>query len=42
MGRHIQEAERNYKKWIEDISRRFKRSQIKAASKVNKEMLLFY
>lgn len=42
MGRHIQEAERNYKKWIEDISKRFKRSQIKAASKVNKEMLLFY
>ena len=31
-----------YKNWISDIGRRFKRSQIKAASKVNEEMLLFY
>ena len=31
-----------YKNWISDIGMRFKRSQIKAASKVNEEMLLFY
>lgn len=31
-----------YKEWIQDVSQRFKRSQIKAAVKVNDEMLRFY
>lgn len=31
-----------YKQWITDICRRFRSSQIKAASKVNVEMLRFY
>lgn len=31
-----------YKKWLQDVSHRFKRSQIKAAIKVNDEMLRFY
>lgn len=31
-----------YRKWLEDVSNRFKASQIKAAIKVNKEMLQFY
>ena len=31
-----------YKKWGEALSRRFKQSQIKAAVKVNREMLAFY
>ena len=31
----------DYLKWIKDISIRFKRSQIKAASRVNVEMLRF-
>ena len=31
-----------YKKWVEDISKRFRKSQIKAAMKVNDEMLRFY
>ena len=31
-----------YKHWITDVSRRFKNSQIKAAIKVNDEMLRFY
>lgn len=35
-----QDAE--YKQWITDISKRFKRSQIKAAIRVNDEMLRFY
>ena len=33
---------KKYKNWITDISHRFKNSQIKAATKVNSEMLLFY
>lgn len=32
----------NYKNWITDVSMRFKNSQIKAAMKVNEEMLRFY
>lgn len=31
-----------YKSWITDVSSRFKKSQIKAAVKVNEEMLHFY
>ena len=31
-----------YEKWLQDVSHRFKRSQIKAAIKVNDEMLRFY
>lgn len=31
-----------YAKWINEISLRFKNSQIKAVAKVNREMLLFY
>ena len=32
----------DYKKWIEDVGRRFRTSQIKASIKVNDEMLRFY
>lgn len=35
-------TDEEYKKWITDICRRFRSSQIKAASKVNVEMLRFY
>ena len=31
-----------YSQWIKDISARFKQSQIKAACKVNVELLKFY
>lgn len=31
-----------YKLWVQDIGKRFKRSQIKAATIVNSEMLVFY
>ena len=31
-----------YKKWISDVSKRFRQSQLKAAIKVNEEMLRFY
>jgi len=32
----------NYAKWIQDISMRFQSMQVKAATKVNREMLVFY
>ena len=38
----ILRIDREYAKWVQDISKRFKRSQIKAATAVNSEMLLFY
>lgn len=34
--------DRQYQSWITDVSRRFRSSQIKAAMKVNDEMLRFY
>lgn len=42
MGNEIGFYDKKYKNWISDIGMRFKRSQIKAASKVNEEMLMFY
>ena len=38
----LMKMDKNYLLWIQDISNRFKRSQIKAATYVNREMLLFY
>lgn len=35
-------SDESYKKWIEEVSDRFRLSQIKAAVKVNNEMLRFY
>lgn len=35
-------ADSEYKAWVESLSRRFKQSQIKAAVKVNRELLAFY
>lgn len=35
-------TDQNYKKWLKEISSRFKSSQIKASVKVNEEMLRFY
>ncbi len=35
-------SDESYKKWIEEVSDRFRLSQIKAAVKVNDEMLRFY
>lgn len=32
----------DYKRWVEDLSKRFRQSQIKAAVSVNSEMLRFY
>jgi len=38
----ILRIDREYATWVQDISKRFKRSQIKAATAVNSEMLLLY
>ncbi len=35
-------VDQDYKKWIEEISRRYRQSQLKAAVKVNDCMLRFY
>ena len=34
--------DKDYSQWISDLSSRYRRSQIKAAVKVNQEMLRFY
>lgn len=41
-GKDMNIFDRDYKNWIKDISGRFRRSQIKAATHVNEEMLRFY
>ena len=41
MGNEIQ-ISASYKNWIKEVSARFRKSQIKAASHVNEEMLDFY
>ena len=38
----IIEIDEQYKKWISEVSKRFRQSQIKAMVKVNDEMLRFY
>ena len=35
-------ADKNYVKWLSDLKKRFRMSQLKAAVKVNTEMLKFY
>jgi hypothetical protein len=39
---NIIQVDDNYKKWLNELSDRFKSSQIKAAIRVNSEMLQFY
>ena len=42
MSKSITIMDRDYIQWIKELSSRFRRSQIKAAVKVNQEMLRFY
>ncbi len=42
MGTLITILDKEYKNWIKDLSSRYRKSQIKAALKVNYEMLRFY
>ena len=42
MSKSITILEKDYKQWLKDLSSRYRRSQIKAAVKVNEEMLRFY
>ena len=38
----LTKIDNEYKEWIAEVSKRFRQSQIKAAVKVNQEMLAFY
>lgn len=42
MFNSINIVDQDYIQWIKDLSNRYRRSQIKAAVKVNEEMLRFY
>ena len=42
MGKTITILDAEYKTWISELSSRYRKSQIKAALKVNDEMLRFY
>ncbi len=42
MSKNITIIDNDYKKWVADLSARYRNSQIKAAVKVNSEMLKFY
>jgi predicted nuclease of restriction endonuclease-like (RecB) superfamily len=42
MTKSINILDKDYSKWIQELSLRYRRSQIKAAVKVNQEMLQFY
>ena len=42
MEQSISILDKDYSRWISELSSRYRRSQIKAAVKVNEEMLRFY
>ena len=42
MSQDLMITDKKYSEWIEDLSSRYQRSQIKAATLVNSEMLHFY
>ena len=42
MGRSLTIIDADYKNWVKELSQRYRRSQIKAAVKINNEVLKFY
>lgn len=42
MSKSINILDESYLQWVQDLCKRYRQSQIKAAVKVNKEMLWFY
>ena len=42
MGQSISILDKDYSRWISELSSRYRRSQVKAAVKVNEELLRFY
>jgi hypothetical protein len=42
MDKALKIPDDQYRQWIADLSKRYQRSQIKAATSVNSEMLGFY
>ena len=41
-GTFLKIIDADYKNWVKELSQRYRRSQIKAAVKVNNEVLKFY
>ena len=42
MSKSINILDEDYLQWVQDLCNRYRQSQIKAAVKVNKEMIRFY
>ena len=42
MDKALKIPDDQYRRWITELSNRYQRSQIKAATSVNREMLAFY
>ena len=42
MNKSVSILDKEYKEWVKDLALRYRNSQIKAAVKVNTEMLKFY
>ena len=42
MSKGLTIIDKDYAQWVEELCKRYRRSQIKAAVKVNREMLQFY
>ena len=42
MSKGLTIIDKDYTRWVEDLSVRYRRSQVKAAVKVNREMLKYY
>ena len=42
MNKSVSILDKEYKEWVKDLAMRYRNSQIKAAVKVNTEMLKFY
>ena len=42
MSKSINILDKDYAQWLQDLCKRYRQSQIKAAMRVNKEMLQFY
>ena len=41
-GKNLPKSDSDYRAWIQELGKRYQRSQIKASIAVNTEMLLFY
>ena len=42
MSRNLTIIDKDYAQWVEDLSARYRQSQIRASVKVNRELLRYY